>query len=197
MTEPDPVSRLQSLTSEATPAAPAADAAPVAPASSARLALDGDELVQFSVKPSLWFIGFVSARWLAVLTLLGAALAIAARGVWSGEAALVLQVLITTAAGRLAVGMLQWASRVYVLTNRRVMCFRGVLTVEVTECPLGRIGAVDRFASGVQRRLRLGTLRIAPADPQSRPILWEHVAHPDELYERLVRAIRRGQNGDA
>ncbi len=197
MTETDPVPRLKSLTSEATPAAPAADAAPVAAPTAARLALDGDELIQFSVKPSLWFIGFVAARWLAALALLGVALTIAIRGAWSWESALVLQLLITVAAVRLAVGTLQWASRVYVLTNRRVMCFRGVLSVEVAECPLGRIGAVDRFATGAQRRLRLGTLRIAPSDPRARPIVWEHVAYPDDLYERLMRAIRRGQNGEA
>jgi len=46
-----------------------------------------------------------------------------------------------------------------------------------------------------QRLLRLGSIEAAPVIDNSIPIVWEHVAYPEEVYEKLVRAIRKSQSG--
>jgi len=166
----------------------------VAPAQAGvRVELDGNEIIELSIKPSWWFIPMVSLKWVLTATLLGALLAIVARGRVSAQVLLAFQVLATIAVLRVGFGALQWASRLYVLTNRRVMRFRGVLNVEVAECPLTRIAGVDLRVLGHQRLLRLGSVVMTPADSNAAPIVWDDLAHPHEVHERLVRAVRRAQ----
>lgn len=193
------MSRLESQTrfdSVAAEAPPLAEAAPVATKKAVKLALEGDELIQFSIRPSLWFIAFAAAKWIVAAGLLCAALAIAARSASSPEALIALQLVIAAAAVRVGVAMLQWASRIYVLTNRRVMSFRGVLAVRVVACPLARIRALDAYASWAQRPLGLGSLRMTPADERGQVVAWEHVAHAAEIHEKLLRAVRKAQSGE-
>lgn len=163
------------------------------PKAGVHVELDGNEIVEFSIKPSLWFIPIVSLKWVLITVLLGAALAVVLSGHMTPQALLAFQVLAGIAVLRIGVGALQWASRLYVLTNRRVMRFRGVLSVEVVECPLTKISGVDLRVLGHQRLLRLGTVLMTPADPQAPPIQWDDLAHPQEIHERLVRAVRRAQ----
>src|SRR5262245_46491126 len=106
--------------------------APQAPAPTMTLAadglvpaqlLDGGEIIILALKPSLWFVPIVSLRWLALAVLLFAC------AQWSGLAGYswtLIQVALIIAFGRLGYAMLQWASRSYYLTNRRVMRIRGV-----------------------------------------------------------------------
>jgi hypothetical protein len=90
--------------------------------------------------------------------------------------------------------MLQWASRLYVLTNRRVLRFEGVLKVSVAECRLKQIGDVDVRPSWLGRGIRLGSIHMRPADEDARAIVWADVARPQEIHELLVRAIRKAQS---
>jgi len=175
------------------------DAAPAAAAEKAAAAklelLDGDELVQFSIKPSLWYIPVVSFNWVVGAGVVAAVLAAAQPGVRSSAVSVALLVLVLVAVARIAVAALQWASRLYVLTNRRVMRFHGVLTVEAAACPLKRISQVRPVVAWYQRLLQLGSIELTPVIDNSIPIVWEHVAHPQEVYEKLVRAIRKSQSG--
>jgi membrane protein YdbS with pleckstrin-like domain len=181
--------------STTTDVAPVSEAQPVAVQKAAvKLELEGDEIIQFSVKPSLWFIPLVSARWVLALALLGAALAIATRGNWGLQTTVALQVLASLAAIRIGVATLEWASRHYVLTNRRVMRFKGIFTAHVAACPLAKIGRVDLLVRGHERVLRLGTIRMESSLPDTPAILWEDVPHPAQIHEALLRAIRKSQS---
>ena len=160
--------------------------------------LDGGEIVEFSIKPSPWFVLFASVRSLGVLAILGS-------GLWlvdisspnlSIRSAYVLSFLLLAAIVRILIGSLQWASRVYVLTNRRVMRVSGILEVSVTDCPLSRISAAHVRVSTGQAVLGLGTIRMTPPDARLPTVNWEHVSRPAAIHEKIVRAIQRSRSGD-
>lgn len=163
----------------------------------AKVELGGDEIIQFSIRPSLWFVAIVSATWVIGLGLVAAAVAIVAfRGGWTHQTPIVYQVLVAVAAVRAGVATLQWASRLYLLTNRRVMRIKGVLKPDVAECQLARISRVDVYAGWYHRPLRLGSIQMTPGSGDGPPVVWEHLAHADDVHAKLVRAIRKAQSGE-
>ncbi len=189
----NPPQRLDSAVSDASPVGEAAPVVIEKPVVKLEL-LDGDEIIQFSIKPSLWFIPLVSAKWVIVAGLLAAVLGVWTRGGWRIETAIAFQVLAALAALRVGIATLEWASRYYVLTNRRVMSFRGVLTVDVAACPLAKISRADLHATPYERALRLGSIRMDPAGTNPSPIMWENLARPGQVHEKLTRAIRKAQS---
>ncbi len=191
MTRLDPI---ESAVAEAPPASerPAVLVARAKPA--VPLELDGDELIQLSIKPSLWYIPLASANVLVLAVVLGAALALAMRAGATPVAVMPFQILACLAAVRIGVALLQWASRLYVLTNRRVLRFEGVLKVHVAECRLKQIGVADVRPSWLGRGVRLGSIHMRPADDDARAVVWADVARPQEIHELLVRAIRKAQS---
>lgn len=169
--------------------------APQAPAPTISLAaerlvpaqlLDGGEIIILALKPSLWYIPLVSLRWLAVAAIL--VLASLWSG-WAGYTSTLVQVAVVLALGRLAYAALQWASRSYYLTNRRVMRIRGVLTVDVFECPLTRIQNTRLGFSLPERLVRAGTITMSTAGIGDGHASWRTVARPLEVHEQLRAAI--------
>ena len=193
MNPPEPV---KSVVAEAHPVAAEAPRV-AAPHAAAKLEmLDGDEIIQVSIKPSLWFIPLVSFNVLVVIAFAATALTPLLHAGSTPSRDAVYQVLIALAALRLGIATLQWASRLYVLTNRRVMHFKGVLNVKVAECRLVKISAVDLVVPWYGRALRLGSIRMQPGEGGGAPLLWDDVARPQEIHELLVRAVRKSQSKD-
>ena len=161
--------------------------------------LDGGEIVEFSIRPSLWFVLFASAKTLVGLAAvaLGVWLVVASSPGWSLRSAYAFSFLLLAAVVRVLIGSLQWASRMYMLTNRRVMRVSGILEVSVTDCPLSRISAAHIRVSPGQMLLGLGTIRMTPPDSRLPTVNWEHVARPAMIHEKIVRAIQRSRSGDA
>lgn len=157
--------------------------------------LDSSEIVEFSIKPSLWLIVIVSFRFVAVCLAMAGLVALASREGWTGASVYIFTALVWTAVARVMVAGLQWASRLYVLTNRRVMRFSGVVHVTFTECPLRKISEAKIKLLTLHRIVGAGTIRTIPVDERLDRVSWEHVARPGPIYERLIAAIRRSQNG--
>ncbi|NLX15006.1 MAG: PH domain-containing protein [Phycisphaerales bacterium] len=184
---PTPLTEAQGAGSEALPAV---DLLP------AHL-LDGDEIVILAVKPSLWFIVFTSARWLLGLLIL---LLLAG---WLGHRLsylnrpLVIQAAVALSAARVGLAMLQWVSRLYVLTNRRVMRIRGILNIDLFECPLTKIQNTYVTLAWYERITRLGTIAFTTAGTAGIEACWTQVNNPLELHERLRSAINRAQRPTA
>ena len=155
--------------------------------------LDGDELIELSLKPSLWFIAFVSARFVSVVLVLAGLLAMATRNNGSLLAGYTVSLLVLAGILRILMASVQWASRVYVLTNRRVMRLAGVLNVSISDCQLSRVGGAALQEGGGQRWLGLGTIRITTAGTQPRVIVWEHVARAGDVYAKVMRAIKKSR----
>ncbi len=156
--------------------------------------LDGGEIVHFAIKPSAWFIPLDSARWL------GAAVAIALLAgtdvISSGYRLLVLQAAVLLAALGLGWATLEWVSRLYVLTNRRVMSIRGVVKVEMFECFLRRIQDARLAVSPLERMFRVGSvlLQVGSESGGAPSASWRHVARPAEVHQKLCDAISRARN---
>jgi len=154
--------------------------------------LDGGEVVHFAIKPSAWFVLLVSLRWMAVAlflaSLAGADLIAPAYRVY------VLNVAILVAGTRLGWATIEWVSRLYVLTNRRVMSIRGVFKVQMFECTLERIQNTYLTLGLSERLVRVGTVTFQTAAGEGGTGSWQSVARPLEVLEKLREAIDRAQN---
>lgn len=168
---------------------------PVAAVDAAAQMLDGDEIVELTLKPSLWYIVIAAFKFVLGTLLAAGVLLAAAQNGLIAPMPLLVQLCFFAAGARAAFAAVQWASRLYILTNRRVMRFRGILKVEGAECRLNAVANATLHVAWYQRWLRLGTIRITPAEPGAIPLAWEQVARPTEVYERLLRAIRRSHGG--
>jgi len=183
----DPV---KAVAAEATPI----PAVTVKPAASLPL-LGGDEIIQLSIRPSPWCIALYSFKLLLAMALLATAVGFATQGRPSLPASVALAIIVLAAFGGLIATTLQWASQLYVLTNRRVLRFRGVFNVDVAQCGLAQIGSARLYAAWYERLGRLGSIEIVPNHPDARGMVWEHVARPTEVHEILVRAIQKSKSG--
>ncbi len=156
--------------------------------------LDGGEIVIFAIKPSLWFVVFKSSRWLAAMVLM-----ILLSG-WIGEtlphvtSGTVVQVATMLGAVRVGFGLLQWVSRLYVLTNRRVLRLTGILNLDLFECPLTKIQNTYLTMAWYERITGLGTISFSTAGAGGVEASWTYVNNPLELHERIRSAIHRAQS---
>ncbi|MDX2199753.1 MAG: PH domain-containing protein [Phycisphaerae bacterium] len=155
--------------------------------------LSGDELIQVSLKPSPWYIWFVSWRWVVSMALAAALIFVAKPAASVGYDAFLINCCIVVALGRVMYAVQQWASRHYYLTNRRVVRVTGVLRTDFRDCLLTRVSVCQVRAAAYQRWLNLGSVQIRSADARSHAVNWNFVANPHKVHELLVRAIRRAQ----
>lgn len=155
--------------------------------------LQGNELIELSIKPSLWYIPLVSGRVVLAMLILAGAVMFSARLGWNTTQVTAVVACLLIAVGRVAVAALQWASRLYVLTNRRVMYFHGVLNVVVEELPLAKISEIALDVPTHQRVLWIGTLRMTPAAGKLAPIAWRHINQPQNIYRKVKRAVQEAQ----
>ncbi|MCK4658954.1 MAG: PH domain-containing protein [Phycisphaerae bacterium] len=153
--------------------------------------LDGGEVVILALKPSLWFVLFDSAKWMVagVVLIVGAALA---GGRMEGVSYLTLaQGTMLVVACRVAVALLRWVSRFYVLTDRRVLRIHGVLRANILDIALTDIINTRVTALWHERLAGLGTLRFACQSAEQNNTSWCHLAKPDEVHSQVRRAIER------
>ena len=99
--------------------------------------IGADEKVILAVKPSLWLIAFFSFRTVVIAAVVAVILTLSSPrlnlGRWAGYA---IQFCALAAIARLAFALLQWASRTYVLTDKRIIRIRGVFTIDIFQCYL-------------------------------------------------------------
>jgi len=154
--------------------------------------LDGGEVVHFAIKPSPWFVILASTRWIVIAGLLAGLSTTHLVGPSYGGYLFQLAILI--AGVRLSWAMLDWVSRLYVLTNRRVMSIRGAFSVELYECGLDRIQDTRLTLSPAERLARVGTVTFQTASGDGGFGTWRIVARPLEVHEKLRDAIKRARN---
>jgi uncharacterized membrane protein YdbT with pleckstrin-like domain len=158
-------------------------------------AIVGDDLIELSLKPSPWFILLYRGRWLAGLFAAVVVLEAVAQLVPGVPNSVVMMKLACLAALLFRAGLttLQWASRSYLLTNRRIMRIRGVLQADVAQCLLARVAGVEMSQNALQTLLGIGTIRITPASDAARTITWRHVSKPAETLRTIHAAIARSR----
>ncbi len=153
--------------------------------------LDGGEIVILTLKPSVWFMVLVSMPWLlaAGTLLLAAPLLDRLHPMFSQRAMMQLAVVITVA--RLTVALLQWGSRLFVLTNRRVMSYRGIAQVALFEAPLVHIRNTYVNIRWFERLCNAGSIGFSLTGSKSVDAWWDGISNPDEVHAKVRRAIER------
>jgi hypothetical protein len=177
---------------EAGPGAAAArpdQATPLAAILSAHLLRDG-EVVLLAIKPSVWFIFLSSASFNGAVLLASLALAVIEH---HRHDRLYLETAVFFIGGRLMWAVLQWMGRLYVLTDMRVLRLAGVFSIDVFDCPLRKI-VRTRLVSRFREKLVLtGSIEIIPKDETVNSDIWQTIARPKMIHERLVAAINRAR----
>jgi hypothetical protein len=74
------------------------------------------------------------------------------------ESVIVVQSAVLLAGARILVAMMQWVSRLYVLTNRRIMRLTGIFHVDLFECALTHIDRTGLTAAWYERLTGTGTI---------------------------------------
>ncbi|MFH1746050.1 MAG: PH domain-containing protein [Planctomycetota bacterium] len=157
--------------------------------------LDGGEVIQLSIKPSPWCILLYSHKLLITMVLMTTALMWATRGQPSLFTSITLLTIIIFALFVVGAATLQWASQLYVLTNRRVLSFQGMFSVDVLQQPLTNIHAAQLHTTWFQPPLRLASIHMKPLSATDPNIVWEHISRPHEVHEILTRAIKKARSG--
>jgi uncharacterized membrane protein YdbT with pleckstrin-like domain len=154
--------------------------------------LQPSEIIILLLKPSPLFIILAPLRTLvtlAVLTL--GVLAANAQFALGWPRRDILLIGIGVIGLRLFWQFLEWLSRVYVLTDQRVIRVRGVLRVSVFETRLEQIQHTDTQFSVRERLFALGTVTFATAGTGVIEAAWTMIAKPLEVHRTVVRTIRR------
>jgi uncharacterized membrane protein YdbT with pleckstrin-like domain len=172
--------------------APAVEAAEEELAGIAHLLQPGETVILL-LKPSLLFVPLAS-----VSSLLGIAM-VTFFFAWlerrfpalPGSDHMFIALGILCGAVRLLWQVLEWITRIYVLTDRRIIRRKGVVRVSVFECPLGNVQQTAVLQSLRERVFFLGTLCFATAGAASFIALWQYVANPFEVQRTVADAIER------
>jgi hypothetical protein len=183
---PVPRPRFSAAAEGASPVTAAAEPLPIA-----QNLLDGGELVLLAIKPSLWFVLFDAARWVAVGALLVLMSLSPSLEVAGMPRMAVAQIGLVLIAARLGVASLRWVSRFYILTNRRIMRLRGVFRPDILSCPLLAIQSTSVSVGPHEKVTKLGTLRFEARDFSGADLDWYNIPKHDEVHSRVRRAIER------
>ncbi|MCC6579937.1 MAG: PH domain-containing protein [Phycisphaeraceae bacterium] len=154
--------------------------------------LQPGEIIVLMLKPSAWYILLRSLYSLSLIALL-------TFGFWylAGYSFLnvsrrdIILLGSCLAGARLFWQFLEWLSRVYVLTDQRVIRVKGVLQVQVFECALKQIQHTECLFSFNERLLCLGTIRFSTAGTALPEAYWEMLAKPLEAHQTLIRTLNR------
>ncbi len=152
-----------------------------------------DEVVILLLRPSLLFVPLSSMGFLAtvaVITLGLALLAVRVTGIpWTDTQVYALGLAVASA--RLIWQTLEWWSRVYVLTDRRVLRRAGVLRVVVFEAQLKNIQHTSVFMMLRERVFAIGTIGFATAGSDVFDAFWTMVRQPFAVHKAVVDAMQR------
>ena len=165
--------------------------------------LNGSEIIILAIKPSLCYVLFVSSRWLAILLPIGMISWLSGQLGWLGmQAQVLLAMCLAGMITRLAFGLLQWQSRVYILTNLRVLRIRGVVRVEMFQCSLLQLKDVLLTAGVAERLVGLGTIALVKNSSGKAAAYWQNIRRPEQVRRQILQAIdalkgRSGQSDSA
>jgi hypothetical protein len=147
------------------------------------------EVVLFELKPSLWYVLFASLP-IAAAGVALVALALAVEQLQSvRHLGMVIGMWIIGL--RVAIALLQWLGRTYVLTDRRILIQSGVFDVRVEALGLEQVETTFVAQAVVQRLLGIGTIFFRTGNAGRGSLSWEHVRRPKEVHGHVVTQIER------
>ena len=160
-----------------------------------KLLSDG-EVILAVMRPSLWYVLLWPLGSLLVIMGMVFALAWATRFPWVGWTdSQVFDLGLVLLAIRLGWQFLEWANRLYILTDRRVLRRKGVFQVDVFEARLDRIQQTSVLQLVRERIFGLGSIAFATAGTSTLDAIWEAIVDPFEAQKMVTEAIDRYGRG--
>jgi len=149
--------------------------------------LQGGEIIILILKPSPLFIVLGALGHLTAIVL------VCLLAAWSALLTREAAMLAGIGLGSLRLGwqFLEWLSRVYVLTDRRVIRIAGVLRIFVFEAALKQIQHTDLVLSIRERLFGLGTIAFSTAGTGAAEAFWVMLHRPMAVHRRIIQAINR------
>lgn len=155
--------------------------------------LQGDETILLLLKPSPFYIILACLETLAVIG------AIAVMSLWLQrryEAHWFDERAMLTLCGVLAMlrvswQFLEWMSRTYVLTDRRVIRFMGVFRVQMFQAELRRLQHTELLWTVRERAFGLGSISLSTAGRTIPEAYWVMLARPVAVHRKILAAINR------
>jgi membrane protein YdbS with pleckstrin-like domain len=159
--------------------------------------LHDDEVIILLLRPSILFVPLSCMTSLAFIALIAFFLAYLARWQpwigWTDTQAFALG--IGLAALRLAWQVAEWLTRIYVLTDRRIVTRVGVLRVSVFQCELRRIQHTSVVTRVRERVFGVGSIGFATAGSDVFETFWVTLRQPFAVHKIVVQAIKRYGRG--
>jgi hypothetical protein len=87
--------------------------------------------------------------------------------------------------------LLEWMSRTYILTDRRVIRIMGIVRVQMFQAELRRLQHTQLLFSLRERIFGLGTISFSTAGPSLPEAYWVMVAQPLAVHKKVLHAIER------
>lgn len=167
--------------------------APLAALLTRHILQDG-EIILLILKPSLWFIFLSMLRFAAAVLIV-----MLAKPVFDeqlpGPHRIYYEVGVFLLIARLMWAVLQWMSRLYILTDLRIVRLSGVFTLDIFDCPLRKLARTRILYTVRERLFRVGSIEIIPSDEEYPICIWQTVSMPVEINEQIVAAISRAKQG--
>ena len=153
------------------------------------------EVVLLILRPSLWFIFLSSLRFVAGALVLIFALHFLSASSSHNTVRSLVELGVSAITARLMWAMLQWMSRLYILTDLRVLSVSGVFNVDIFDCPLRKVARTRVIVSSQERFTNVGSIEIIPQDDSVPFGLWQTIARPAVIHEQMVATINRAKQG--
>ena len=154
--------------------------------------LDAGEVVILAIKPSVWFVLIDSLPAIAA-AVAAAGIAYVLRDYLNLGRSLILTLFAALVLLRLLAAAIQWAGRLYILTNVRMMRIRGVWRADVFQCPLKQIKSLNLSTTVGERLLAVGTLFFEIENSPASETAWLHIAQPTEVHDIVRDTINRAR----
>jgi hypothetical protein len=162
----------------------------------ARHVLRDGEIVILTLKPSVLFIPFSCLKFCAAVLILMIASQLFNESL-PHHGRTYLEVGIFVLAVRLVWAFMQWTSKLYILTDLRVITITGVFTTDIFACPLRKVARTRLVYTLKERVLGLGSIEIVPSDEQYPFSLWQTVARARQVQRQVNAAVTRAKQGGA
>ncbi len=154
--------------------------------------LSEEETVIFALKPSLWTIAFSSFRTVLVsITVILLTFLVGPYLPLGGMAGHIISFCGIAMVARVGFAFLQWLSRSYVLTDKRVIRIRGVFTIDIFQCSLTKVQNTFLQLTLPQRIFGLGSIAFTTAGTGGIEAIWRHVKNPLDIHHQLIQAMNR------
>jgi hypothetical protein len=173
--------------------APATATTPLTALLTRHILQDG-EIILLILKPSVLFIVLSMLRFAAVVVI-GMLAAKLFDEHFPGHPRIWVEVGTCLIVGRLMWAVLQWMSRLYILTDMRIVRLSGVFQLDIFDCPLRKVARTRILYTMRERFCRLGSIEIIPSDDQLPIGVWQMVSKPIVVNDQIVAAVNRAKQG--